>query len=258
MTAYIQDIAAHDGQAVTLKGWLHNRRSSGKIHFLTLRDGTGFIQCIMSKQAVGEEAFKQADHLAQESSIIVHGTVRADTRAPGGYEVDVTALELVSESQDYPITPKEHGVDFLMDRRHLWIRSQRQQAILRIRHEVINAVREFFNDRGFILADTPIFTPAACEGTTTLFPVQYFDDDDRVPDPERPAVQRSERHGARPRVLLRPDLPRRKIEDPPPPDRILDGRARDGLRDARRRHGSGRRRWSSRWSRACSSGAARS
>ncbi len=177
MTAYIQDIAAQDGQAVTLKGWLHNRRSSGKIHFLTLRDGTGFIQCIMTKQAVGEEAFKQADHLAQESSIIVHGTVRADTRAPGGYEVDVTALELVSESQNYPISPKEHGVDFLMDRRHLWLRSPKQQAILRIRHEVINAVREFFNDRGFILADTPIFTPAACEGTTTLFPVQYFDDE---------------------------------------------------------------------------------
>jgi asparaginyl-tRNA synthetase len=177
MTAYIQDIAERNGQAVTLKGWLHNRRSSGKIHFLTLRDGTGFIQCIMTKQAVGEDAFKQADHLSQESSIIVDGIVRADARAPGGYEVDVTGLTVVSESQNYPISPKEHGVDFLMDRRHLWIRSPRQQAILRIRHEVINAVRDFFNDRGFILADTPIFTPAACEGTTTLFPVQYFDEE---------------------------------------------------------------------------------
>jgi asparaginyl-tRNA synthetase len=177
MTAYIQDIAASDGRAVTLKGWLHNRRSSGKIHFLTLRDGTGFIQCIMTRQAVGEEAFKRADHLAQETSIVVDGTVRPDARAPGGYEVDVTALHVVSESQNYPITPKEHGVDFLMDRRHLWIRSPRQQAILRVRHEVINAVRDFFNDRGFILADTPIFTPAACEGTTTLFPVQYFDEE---------------------------------------------------------------------------------
>ncbi len=176
MTAYIQDIAKSDGQAVTLKGWLHNRRSSGKIHFLTLRDGTGFIQCVMTKQAVGEEAFKQADHLAQETSVIVDGTVRADKRAPGGYEVDVTGLQVVSESKDFPISPKEHGVDFLMDRRHLWIRSPRQQAILRVRHEVINAVRDFFNERGFILADTPIFTPAACEGTTTLFPVQYFDD----------------------------------------------------------------------------------
>jgi asparaginyl-tRNA synthetase len=177
MTAYIQDIARYDGQSVTLRGWLHNRRSSGKIHFLTVRDGTGFIQCVMSKQAVGEEAFKAADHLAQETSLVVEGTVRVDARAPGGFEVDVTRLAVVSDSQNYPISPKEHGVDFLMDRRHLWIRSQRQQAILRVRHEVINAVRDFFNARGFILADTPIFTPAACEGTTTLFPVQYFDDE---------------------------------------------------------------------------------
>jgi asparaginyl-tRNA synthetase len=177
MIAHIDDIARHAGAAVTLRGWLHNRRSSGKIHFLTLRDGTGFIQCVMSKQAVGEEAFKQADHLTQESAIVVEGGVRADSRAPGGFEVDVTKLDVVSESQNYPITPKEHGVDFLLDRRHLWIRSPRQQAVLRIRHEVINAVRDFFNQRGFILADTPIFTPSACEGTTTLFPVQYFDDE---------------------------------------------------------------------------------
>ena len=177
MTAHIQDIARYAGQPITLKGWLHNRRSSGKIHFLTLRDGTGFIQCVMTKQAVGDEAFKAADHLSQETSIIVDGSVRADARAPGGFEVDVTRLQVVSDSQNYPISPKEHGVDFLMDRRHLWIRSQRQQAILRVRHEVINGVRDFFNERGFILADTPIFTPAACEGTTTLFPVQYFDDE---------------------------------------------------------------------------------
>ena len=177
MTAYIQDIAKHNGETVTLRGWLHNRRSSGKIHFLTVRDGTGFIQCVMSKQAVGEEAFKQADHLTQETSIVVDGTVRADARAPGGFEIDVTGLKLVSDSQNFPISPKEHGVDFLMDRRHLWIRSPRQQAILRVRHEVINAVRDFFNERGFVLADTPIFTPAACEGTTTLFPVQYFDNE---------------------------------------------------------------------------------
>ena len=175
-TTYIEDIATHVGTPVRLRGWLHNRRSSGKIHFLTLRDGSGFIQCVMSKQAVGEEMFKTADHLAQESAIIVEGTAREDKRAPGGFEVDVTSLEVVSEAKDFPITPKEHGVDYLMDRRHLWIRSQRQQAILRVRHEVINAVREFFNGRGFILADTPIFTPAACEGTTTLFPVQYFED----------------------------------------------------------------------------------
>src|SRR5688572_22498345 len=175
MQAYIEDISRHDGQAVTLRGWLHNRRSSGKIHFLTVRDGSGFIQCVMSRQAVGDEAFTRADHLAQETAIVVTGTVRADKRAPGGYEVDVTNLEVVSEAQNYPITPKEHGVDFLLDRRHLWIRSPRQQAVLRVRHEVINAVRDFFNSRGFILADTPIFTPSACEGTTTLFPVQYFE-----------------------------------------------------------------------------------
>jgi asparaginyl-tRNA synthetase len=176
MIAYIEEIARFEGQAVTLRGWLYNRRSSGKIHFLTVRDGSGFIQCVMTKQAVGEDAFKRADHLSQESAVIVHGTVRADARAPGGYEVDVTGLEVVSDAQNYPITPKEHGVDFLMDRRHLWIRAPRQHAILRIRAEVIDAVRDYFNSRHFVLADTPIFTPAACEGTTTLFPVPYFDD----------------------------------------------------------------------------------
>jgi len=173
---YIEDIGRHEGEEVTLKGWLHNRRSSGKIHFLIVRDGTGFIQAVMSKAAVGDELFKTADHLSQETSIIVTGTARADKRAPSGFEIDVRSVEVVGESHDYPITPKEHGVDYLLDRRHLWIRSERQQAILRVRHEIINAVRDFFNARGFILADTPIFTPAACEGTTTLFPAQYFED----------------------------------------------------------------------------------
>jgi len=173
---YIQDIAKHEGQPVTIRGWLHNRRSSGKIHFLQVRDGSGFIQAVMSKAAVGEELFKATDHLSQETSLDVTGTVRADQRAPGGYELDVTGLKVNHEAHDFPITPKEHGVDFLLDRRHLWIRSPRQQAILRVRHEVINAVRDYFNERDFILADTPIFTPAACEGTTTLFPVQYFED----------------------------------------------------------------------------------
>ena len=130
----------------------------------------------MSKAAVGDEVFKAADHLSQETSLMVTGTARADKRAPSGYEIDARSLEVVGESHEYPITPKEHGVDYLLDRRHLWIRSERQQAILRIRHEIINAVRDFFNGRGFILADTPIFTPAACEGTTTLFPAQYFED----------------------------------------------------------------------------------
>jgi asparaginyl-tRNA synthetase len=176
MHVYIEDIGKHEGQEVTLKGWLHNRRSSGKIHFLIVRDGTGFIQAVLSKSAVGEELFKTADHLSQETSLIVSGTVRADKRAPSGYEIDVKYFEVVGDSKDYPITPKEHGVDYLLDRRHLWIRTERQHAILRIRHEIINAVRDFFNSRGFILADTPIFTPAACEGTTTLFPAQYFEE----------------------------------------------------------------------------------
>jgi asparaginyl-tRNA synthetase len=176
MHVYIEDIGRHVGQEVTLKGWLHNRRSSGKIHFLTVRDGSGFIQAVVSRATVGDDRFKAADHLSQETSVVVTGAVRADTRAPTGYEIDVTHFEVVGASHDYPITPKEHGVDYLLDRRHLWIRTERQQAILRVRHEIINTVRDFFNSRGFILTDTPIFTPAACEGTTTLFPVEYIDD----------------------------------------------------------------------------------
>ena len=173
----IEQIGGHVGDTVTIKGWLHNRRSSGKIHFLVVRDGTGFLQVVMGKNDVPEETFKAADHLSQESAVIVTGVVREDKRAKGGYELTASALEIVSPSVDYPITPKEHGVDFLLDRRHLWIRAERQTAILRVRHEIIDAVRDFFNSQGFILADTPIFTPAACEGTTTLFPVQYFEDE---------------------------------------------------------------------------------
>ena len=175
MHTYINKVGEHVGETVTIKGWLNNRRSSGKIHFLSVRDGTGFIQVVMGKKDVDEATFQRADHLSQESSIIVTGSVRADERAAGGYEMIASGLEVVNEAHDYPITPKEHGVDYLMDRRHLWIRAERQTAILRVRHEIINAVRDFFNEQGFILADTPIFTPAACEGTTTLFPVEYFD-----------------------------------------------------------------------------------
>jgi asparaginyl-tRNA synthetase len=173
----IDRIGEHVGETVTLKGWLHNRRSSGKIHFLVVRDGTGFLQVVMGKNDVPEETFKAADHLSQESAIVVTGVVRADSRAKGGYELTANGLQVISPAADYPITPKEHGVDYLLDRRHLWIRAERQTAILRVRHEIIDAVRDFFNGQGFILADTPIFTPAACEGTTTLFPVQYFDDE---------------------------------------------------------------------------------
>src|ERR1700692_3209407 len=148
MHVYIEDIGKHEGEAVTIKGWLHNRRSSGKIHFLILRDGTGFIQAVMSKAEVGEDRFRAADHLSQETSLIVSGVARADARAPGGYEIDVKSFKVVGESHDYPITPKEHGVDYLLDRRHLRIRAERQQAILRVRHEIIDAVRDFFNGRG--------------------------------------------------------------------------------------------------------------
>ena len=177
MQTTINKIGEHVGENVTIKGWLHNRRSSGKIHFLVVRDGTGFLQVVMGKRDVDEPTFQKADHLSQESAVIVTGTVKKEDRAMGGYEMVANGLEVVNEAHDYPITPKEHGVDYLMDRRHLWIRAERQTAILRVRHEIINAVRDFFNDQGFILADTPIFTPAACEGTTTLFPVQYFEDE---------------------------------------------------------------------------------
>jgi asparaginyl-tRNA synthetase len=173
----IENIGRHVGETVTIKGWLHNRRSSGKIHFLVVRDGTGFLQVVMGKNDVPEDTFKAADHLSQESAVVVTGTVREDKRARGGFELTASGLEIVSSAVDYPITPKEHGVDYLLDRRHLWIRSERQVAILRVRHEIIDAVRDYLNSHGFILADTPIFTPAACEGTTTLFPVQYFEDE---------------------------------------------------------------------------------
>ena len=177
MHTYIEKIGEQVGKNVTIKGWLHNRRSSGKIHFLVVRDGTGFLQVVMGKRDVDEATFQKADHLGQESAVIVTGTVKEEPRAMGGFELIANGLEVVNAANDYPITPKEHGVDYLMDRRHLWIRAERQTAILRVRHEIINAVRDFFNDQGFILADTPIFTPAACEGTTTLFPVEYFDDE---------------------------------------------------------------------------------
>ena len=177
--ATISEIGKHDGQSVTIRGWLYNLRESGKLLFPIFRDGSGLIQGVVPKNAVSPETFDALKGLTQESSVIVEGKVRADKRAPGGYELDVSnvqVLQKVSESEPYPITPKEHGVDFLMEHRHLWIRSQRQAAILRVRAEIIKAARDFFDDRGFTLTDPPIITPAACEGTTTLFPVDYFED----------------------------------------------------------------------------------
>jgi asparaginyl-tRNA synthetase len=172
---YIEDLPRCEGQTVTLHGWLFNKRSSGKIRFLVMRDGSGLVQGVVQKAAVSEEVFNTFDQLTQESSFSMTGMVRKEPRAPGGYEMDVQAISVIHIAQEYPITPKEHGVEFLMDRRHLWLRSSRQHAILRIRHQVISAIREFFDGRGFVLMDAPIFTPAACEGTSTLFETEYFD-----------------------------------------------------------------------------------
>ena len=170
----IEELGAHEGEEVTLRGWLAARRSRGKVHFLQVRDGSGTVQCVMAKADVAPEMFTRADHVAQESSLEVTGAVRADARAPGGYELGVTELRVLHESAEYPITPKEHGVAFLLDQRHLWLRSSRQHAILRVRGEVIRACREYLDGHGFLPFDAPILTPAACEGTTTLFPVEYF------------------------------------------------------------------------------------
>jgi asparaginyl-tRNA synthetase len=175
----IADIGKHEGQTVTLRGWLYNLRESGKLLFPIFRDGSGTIQGVVPKNAVPPEVFDAVKGLTQESSVIVEGKVRADKRAPGGYELDVVnvqVLQKVADSDPYPISPKEHGVDFLMEHRHLWVRSPRQAAILRVRAEIIKAARDFFDERGFTLTDAPIITPAACEGTTTLFPVDYFED----------------------------------------------------------------------------------
>jgi asparaginyl-tRNA synthetase len=173
---YVAQIAQHEGKEVTLHGWLHNRRSSGKLHFLQVRDGTGTIQCVVFKGNVPPEVFQAADHLPQETSLTVTGLVKKDDRSPIGFELDVRGLEVVARpAAEFPIGHKEHGVAFLMEQRHLWLRSQRQQVILRVRHSVVKAIRDFFDARGFTLVDAPIFTPSACEGTSTLFEVPYFD-----------------------------------------------------------------------------------
>ncbi|MBA2733899.1 MAG: asparagine--tRNA ligase [Acidobacteria bacterium] len=173
---YINQLSAHVGEEVTLKGWLYNLRSSGKLLFPQLRDGTGVVQCVVFKKAVSEEVWEALKGLGQESALTIRGTVRADERAPGGFELDVVGAEVIQAAHDYPISPKEHGTEFLMDHRHLWLRSRRQHAILKVRHTVVKAVRDFLDADNFTLADAPVFTPAACEGTTTLFEVDYFDD----------------------------------------------------------------------------------
>jgi asparaginyl-tRNA synthetase len=176
MRIWVEDVHRHVDTEVTLRGWLYQRRSSGKLHFLMLRDGTGTIQCVAFVKDVTPDVFERAGHLAQESSLEVTGTVRADARSPLGFELAVRDLRVVGEANEYPITPKEHGPAFLLDHRHLWLRSSRQHAIMRVRASVVRACRDYFDTRGFTLLDAPIFTPAACEGTTTLFEVGYFDD----------------------------------------------------------------------------------
>jgi len=171
----VSDIAKYEGHNVVLQGWLYNKRSSGKLHFLQIRDGTGTIQCVIFKSDVSGNTFKLAGDITQESSVTVKGDVRADARSAIGYEIAVTHLEIGQQAENYPISPKEHGIAFLLDHRHLWLRSARQQAVLRIRSEVIKICRDYFDGKGFTLLDAPIFTPSACEGTTNLFPVEYFD-----------------------------------------------------------------------------------
>jgi asparaginyl-tRNA synthetase len=173
-TPTIADIAAHEGQTVTLQGWIYNSRGSGKIAFLQLRDGSGIIQCVLKKASVDEALFDQARKLGQESSLRITGQVRADTRSKLGFELAVTELEVLQDAEGYPITPKEHGPHFLHEHRHLWLRSKRPHAILKIRHICVKAIRDFFDERGFLLMDSPIFTPNPCEGTSTLFATDYF------------------------------------------------------------------------------------
>lgn len=171
----ISDLGKFVDQEVTLKGWLFNKRSSGKIKFIILRDGTGYLQCVYFKGNLAPDVFDKADKIGQESSIEVTGKVKEEPRAPGGYELDATDLKIISEAHDYPITPKEHGIEFLLDHRHLWLRSSRQVAIMKIRHRIVKAIRDFFDNKGFTLMDPPILTPNAVEGTSTLFETPYFD-----------------------------------------------------------------------------------
>lgn len=172
---YIEDLPKHENQQVEIRGWVYNKRSSGKIRFIIVRDGTGYVQGTIYSPKKDSPAFKKFDQLTQESSLYMRGQVRKEQRAPGGYEISVSEIEIIQVAKDYPITPKKHGISFLMKNRHLWLRSRKQNAILQIRTELIKAVRDFFDNRGFRLMDTPILTPSACEGTTTLFETEYFD-----------------------------------------------------------------------------------
>ncbi|MGB9911740.1 MAG: asparagine--tRNA ligase [Candidatus Kapaibacteriota bacterium] len=172
---YIEDLDKYEGQEVTLRGWVYHKTGKGKLQFIQLRDGTGVVQCVVFKGNVSDEVFENAKELTQESSVIIKGTVREDPRSPSGFEIDVTDVKIIQLTRDYPITPKEHGDTFLLEHRHLWLRSSRQHAIMRVRAAVVKAIRDFLDGNGFKLMDSPILTPNACEGTTTLFETEYFD-----------------------------------------------------------------------------------
>jgi asparaginyl-tRNA synthetase len=171
---YICDVAKHAGQEITVKGWLYNKRDKGRLQFLMLRDGTGIIQAVAFQKEISQQAFEAAVAVTQESSLIATGVVRADPRAPGGFELSLSDVQIVQLTQDYPITPKEHGTDFLMDHRHLWLRSSQQWAVIRVRATVVKAIRDWLDSHNFLLVDAPILTPSACEGTTNLFETEYF------------------------------------------------------------------------------------
>lgn len=176
MRVYVSDLKNHVGESVTLKGWVYNHRSSGKIKFLLLRDGTGICQCVYFRGECNEAAFTEFEKLSQEAHVEITGVVKAEPRSPGGYEIGARELTLLGPALDYPISPKEHGPDFLLNNRHLWLRSKKQHAVIRVRSRVVKAIRDFFDGRGFTLTDAPIFTPSACEGTSNLFETEYFDE----------------------------------------------------------------------------------
>ena len=241
-TVRIEEFGAHVGAPVRVCGWIHNKRSSGKLQFVIVRDGSGYAQAVVSKGAVAPEAWDALLGAGQESSLELEGTVRADARAPGGFEIDVSGVRVLQSVDDYPITPKEHGTDFLMDHRHLWLRSH---APARDRcasaTSVVKAIRDYFDDQRLHRWWTRRSSrrpraraPRRCSRCRLLRRGQG------LPDAVRAALQRGDGAGVRQGLLLRADLPRREVEDPPPPDRVLDGGARDGVRGPRRRHGAGR------------------
>ena len=224
-TTAISRVGQKAGATATVRGWLYNKRSSGKIQFLIVRDGTGYLQCVVPRADVPPEVWDAAESAAQECSLRVSGTVREDKRAPGGYEMTATAVEILGESKDYPISPKEHGVDFLMNLRHLWMRSSQQHAVLRVRSEMEQAIADFFYEREFVRIDSPILTRIVGRGHVHALRDGLLRRQG-VPVAVRTALPRAGGGLLRQGLLLRPDLPRGEVEDAAPPDRVLDGRAR--------------------------------